>query len=70
MLIHDFALYANRSGPHNVAFFHFGELSCIASTTAYTVDELGAAMQKAGFVDVVIRLNDLLLLLEKHANPD
>jgi len=70
VLIHDFALYANRSGPHNAALFHFGELSGMASTTAYTVDELGAAMQEAGFVDVVIRLDDLLLLLEKHANPD
>ncbi len=45
VLIHDFALYANRSGPHNAALFLFGELSGVASTTAYTVDELGVAMQ-------------------------
>lgn len=65
VLIHDFALYANRSGPHNAALFLFGELSGIASTTAYTVDELGAAMQEAGFVDVVMQpfLPDLTFLV-------
>ena len=45
--------------------FLFGELSGVASTTAYTVDELGAAMQEAGFVDVVMQpfLPDLTFLV-------
>jgi hypothetical protein len=34
-LIHDFALYADRSGPHNADLFLFGELSASAQTQAY-----------------------------------
>jgi cyclopropane fatty-acyl-phospholipid synthase-like methyltransferase len=52
LLLHDFALHADRSGPHNAALFLFGQLSGVAETTAYTVDELAAAMRAAGYVDV------------------
>lgn len=65
LLIHDFALYADRSGPHNAALFLFGELSASSQTQAYTVDELGAAMQEAGFVEVTMQpfLPDLTFLV-------
>jgi 2-hydroxy-4-(methylsulfanyl)butanoate S-methyltransferase len=65
LLIHDFALNADRSGPHNAALFLFGELSASAQTQAYTVDELGAAMQEAGYVDVEMQpfLPDLTFLV-------
>jgi 2-hydroxy-4-(methylsulfanyl)butanoate S-methyltransferase len=65
LLIHDFALYADRSGPHNAALFLFGELSVSAQTQAYTVDELGAAMQEAGYLDVAMQpfLPDLTFLV-------
>ena len=65
LLLHDFALAADRSGPHNAALFLFGQLSASAQTQAYTVDELGAAMQEAGYVDVVIQpfLPDLTFLV-------
>jgi hypothetical protein len=52
LLLHDFALHADRSGPHNAALFLFGQLSGAAETTAYTVDELAAAMRAAGYVEV------------------
>jgi hypothetical protein len=65
LLIHDFALYTDRSGPHNAALFLFGELSASAQTQAYTVDEFGAAMQDAGYVDVAMQpfLPDLTFLV-------
>jgi 2-hydroxy-4-(methylsulfanyl)butanoate S-methyltransferase len=65
LLIHDFALYANRSGPHNAALFLFGQLSASAQTQAYTVDELRSAFQEAGFVDVAVQpfLPDLTFLV-------
>lgn len=65
LLIHDFALYADRSGPHNAALFLFGQLSASAQTQAYTIDELGAAMQEAGYVDVAMQpfLPDLTFLV-------
>lgn len=65
LLIHDFALSADRSGPHNAALFLFGELTASAQTQAYTVDELGAAMQEAGYVDVAMQpfLPDLTFLV-------
>jgi len=65
LLIHDFALYADRSGPHNTALFLFGELTVSAQTQPYTVDELGAAMQEAGFAEVVMQpfLPDLTFLV-------
>jgi len=52
LLIHDFALSADRRELPNAALFLFGELSASAQTQAYTVDELEAAMQEAGYVDV------------------
>jgi SAM-dependent methyltransferase len=55
LLIHDFALYADRSGPHNAALFLFGQLSASAQTQAYTVDELSVAMQEAGYIDVAMQ---------------
>lgn len=55
LLIHDFALSADRSGPHNAALFLFGQLSASAQTQAYTVDELEAAMREVGYVDVAMQ---------------
>jgi 2-hydroxy-4-(methylsulfanyl)butanoate S-methyltransferase len=68
LLIHDFALYANRSAPRNTALFLFGELTVSAQTHSYTVEELGSAMQEAGFADVVIQpfLPDLTFLVSGH----
>lgn len=65
LLIHDFALSADRSGPHNAALFLFGQLCASAHTQAYTVDELAAAMEEAGYVDVAMRpfLPDLTFLV-------
>ncbi len=65
LLIHDFALAADRSGPHNAALFLFGQLSASAQTQAYTVDELRVAMQEAGYRDVAVQpfLPDLTFLV-------
>jgi 2-hydroxy-4-(methylsulfanyl)butanoate S-methyltransferase len=65
LLIHDFALTASRSGPHNAALFLFGQLAASAQTQAYTVDELGGAVQEAGFMQVAIQpfLPDLTFLV-------
>jgi len=65
LLIHDFALYPDRNGPRNTALFLFGELTVSAQTQPYTVDELGAAMQEAGFAEVVMQpfLPDLTFLV-------
>lgn len=65
LLIHDFALYADRSAPRNAALFLFGELAVSAQTHPYTVEELGTIMQEAGFADVVIQpfLPDLTFLV-------
>jgi hypothetical protein len=65
LLIHDFALYADRSAPRNTAPFLFGELAVSAQAQSYTVEELGAAIQEAGFADVVIQpfLPDLTFLV-------
>lgn len=52
LVIHDFALNADRSGPHNAAVFLFGQLTASAQTHGYTVDELAVAMREAGYVDV------------------
>lgn len=68
LLIHDFALYADRSAPRNTALFLFGELTVSAQTHSYTVEELGAAMQEAGFSEVAIQpfLPDLTFLVSGH----
>jgi len=65
LLIHDFALHTDRSGPRNTALFLFGELTVSAQTQAYTIDELGAAMHDAGFAEVMTKpfLPDLTFLL-------
>ncbi len=65
LLLHDFALSADRSGPSNTALFLFGQLCASAQTQAYSVDELAAALQKAGFTEVVTRpfLPDLTFLV-------
>lgn len=65
LLIHDFALNADRSGPQNTALFLFGELTLSAQTHSYTVAEIGATMQEAGFAEVVTQpfLPDLTFLL-------
>jgi len=52
LLIHDLALHPDRSGPWNAALFLFGQLTASAQTQSYTTDELGAAMQAAGYTDV------------------
>jgi hypothetical protein len=65
LLLHDFALHADRSGPHNAALFLFGQLSSVAETTAYTVEELAVALRAAGYVDVASRpfLPDITFLV-------
>jgi len=65
LLIHDFALTASRSSPHNAALFLFGQLTASAQTQAYTIDELEGAMQEAGFVQVTTQpfLPDLTFLV-------
>jgi hypothetical protein len=65
LLLHDFALHADRGGPHNAALFLFGQLSGVAETTAYTVDELAAAMRAVGYVDVAAQpfLPDITFLV-------
>jgi 2-hydroxy-4-(methylsulfanyl)butanoate S-methyltransferase len=55
LVIHDFALSADRSGPHNAALFLFAQLSASAQTQAYAVDELRVAMQEAGYIDVAMQ---------------
>jgi predicted nicotinamide N-methyase len=64
LLVHDFALYPDRSGPRNTALFLFGQLTASAQTHAYTVDELAAAMRRAGYLDVTAQpfLPDLTFL--------
>jgi hypothetical protein len=52
LLVHDFALYPDRSGPHNTALFLYGQLTASAQTHAYTVDELTTAMRRTGYVEV------------------
>src|SRR4029079_9021685 len=37
LLVQDFALYPDRSGPRNTALFLFGQLTASAQTHAYTV---------------------------------
>jgi hypothetical protein len=65
LLVHDFALYPDRSGPHNTALFLFGQLTASAQTHAYTVDELAAAMRRAGYIGVAAQpfLPDLTFLI-------
>jgi predicted nicotinamide N-methyase len=65
LLVHDFALYPDRSGPRNTALFLFGQLTASAQTHAYTVDELAAAMRHAGYLDVTAQpfLPDLTFLV-------
>jgi predicted nicotinamide N-methyase len=64
LLVHDFALYPDRSGPRNTALFLFGQLTASAQTHAYTVDELAAAMRRTGYQDVTAQpfLPDLTFL--------
>jgi hypothetical protein len=52
LLVHDFAVYPDRSGPRNTALFLFGQMTASARTHAYTVDELAAAIRRAGYHDV------------------
>jgi hypothetical protein len=65
VLVHDFALYPDRSGPRNTALFLFGQLTGSAQTHAYTVDELTAAMRRSGYLDVAEQsfLPDLTFLV-------
>jgi len=65
LLIHDFMLSADRSGPSNTALFLFGQLCASAQTQAYSVDELEATLQEAGFTEVVAQpfLPDLTFLV-------
>lgn len=65
IVIHDFALNADRAGPHNAALFLFGQLTASAQTYGYTVDELAGAMRAAGYEDVAAQpfLPDLTFLV-------
>jgi SAM-dependent methyltransferase len=65
VLLHDFALYSDRHGPHNAAQFLFGQLSASAQTHAYSVDELATALHTAGYQEVTAQpfLPDLTFLV-------
>ena len=65
LVIHDFALSADRRGPHNAALFLFGQLTASAQTHAYTVDEIVTAMREQGFETVASQplLPDLTALV-------
>jgi SAM-dependent methyltransferase len=52
LLMHDFALYPDQSGPLNTALFLFGQLTASAQTHAYRVDDLAEAMRRTGYLDV------------------
>jgi hypothetical protein len=64
LLVHDFALYPDRSGPRNTALFLFGQLTASAQTHAYSVDELATAMRRTGYVEVTTQpfVSDLTFL--------
>jgi hypothetical protein len=68
LLIHDFAVSADRSGPHNAALFLFGQLAASAQTRAYTTDELETALQEAGYQQVTVQpfLPDLTFLIRGY----
>jgi SAM-dependent methyltransferase len=68
LLIHDFALSADRSGPQNAAVFLFGQLSVSAQTRAYTTNELVTALQEAGYEQVTVQpfLPDLTFLIRAY----
>jgi 2-hydroxy-4-(methylsulfanyl)butanoate S-methyltransferase len=65
LLVHDFALYPDRSGPRNTALFLFGQLTASAQTHAYTVEELATSIRRAGYMDVTAQpfLPDLTFLV-------
>ena len=68
LLLHDFALSADRSGPRNAALFLFGQLSASAQTRAYTTDELSTALQEAGYHQVSVQpfIPDLTFLIRAY----
>jgi hypothetical protein len=55
LLVHDFALDADRSGPRNTALWFFANLAISAETSAHTVDDITGAMRQAGFTQVEAR---------------
>jgi hypothetical protein len=55
LLVHDFALAADRSGPRNTALWFFANLAISADTRAHTVDEIAGVMRQAGFTQVEAR---------------
>jgi len=55
LLLHDFALHGDRSGPRNAALWFFANLAISATTHPHTVPELTGALAAAGYVDVVAR---------------
>jgi hypothetical protein len=65
LLIHDFAVSADRSGPQNAALFLFGQLTVSAQTQAYTIDELKTALQESGYQQITVQpfLPDLTFLI-------
>ncbi|HKV86225.1 MAG TPA: methyltransferase [Ktedonobacterales bacterium] len=65
LVIHDFALNADKRGPYNAALFLFGQLTASAQTHGYTVDELATAMREQGYESVASRslLPDLTFLV-------
>ncbi|GHO96829.1 SAM-dependent methyltransferase [Reticulibacter mediterranei] len=68
LLIHDFAISADRSGPRNAALFLFGQLTVSAQTRAYTTDELKTALQEAGYHQVTVQpfIPDLTFLIRAY----
>lgn len=55
LLVHDFALDADRSGPRNTALWFFANLAISAETRVHTVDDIEDAMRQAGFSQVEAR---------------
>lgn len=55
LLLHDFALHADRSGPRNAALWFFANLAISATTHPHTVPEIAEALTAAGYVDVAAR---------------
>ena len=55
LVIHDFALHADRPGPRNAALWYFANLAISDSTYPHTVDGITRGMSDAGFAEVTAR---------------
>jgi SAM-dependent methyltransferase len=55
LIVHDFALAADRRGPRHAALWFFANLAISATTHAYTAEEIAGALGQAGFLGVAVR---------------